>query len=337
MDRHPVVTLAHGGGGRLMHRLIEDLFRRAFSNPLLDAAHDGAVFEGPGGRMAFTTDAHVVRPIFFPGGDIGRLAVWGTVNDLAMCGARPLHLSAAFVLEEGFPMEDLWRVVLSMREAAEESGVSIVTGDTKVVERGKGDGVYITTAGVGRVPEGVDVRPARVRPGDAIVLSGDLGRHGMAIMTRREGLTFESEIRSDLAPLTGPVQSLLGAGVDVHCLRDVTRGGLAAVLHEIAAAAAVEARIREDAVAVDASVRAACEILGIDPLNVACEGRFVAFVPQGDAARAVEALRSHTVSAGAVVAGHVRAGTPGRVVLTSALGTERLVDLPAGAALPRIC
>lgn len=336
LDRHPVVTLAHGDGGRLTHRLIEDLFRPAFANPFLDAAHDGAVFDAPG-RLAFSTDAHVVRPIFFPGGDIGRLAVWGTANDLAMCGARPLHLCAAFVLEEGFPMEDLWRVVVSMREAADAVGMRVVAGDTKVVERGKGDGVYIATAGVGTVPPGVDIRPARVRPGDAVVVSGDLGRHGMAVMTRREGLAFESEILSDLAPLAEPVAALLDAGVDVRCLRDLTRGGLAAALHEIAGTAGARIRLREDALAVDGAVRAACEVLGLDPLYVACEGRFAAFVPAADAERTVEILRAHAVSASAALVGEILADGPGRVLVASALGTERIVDLPAGAALPRIC
>jgi hydrogenase expression/formation protein HypE len=336
LDRYPAVTLAHGGGGRLMQRLIGDLFRRAFDDPLLARAHDGATFE-LAGRVAFTTDTFVVRPLFFPGGDIGRLAVFGTVNDLAMCGARPAYLSAAFVLEEGLAMERLWRVVRSMRAAADEAGVRIVTGDTKVVERGKGDEIFINTAGIGTCPAGVDPHPARVRPGDVVLVSGDVGRHGMAVMAEREGLAFETAIASDLAPLAGLVADLLASGTDVHCLRDPTRGGLAAALHEIAVAAGVRVDLEEPAIPVADDVAGACEVLGLDPLHVACEGRLVACVAAADAARALAALAAHPLGAGAARIGAVAASPTPMLTVRGALGTTRIVELPAGDQLPRIC
>jgi hydrogenase expression/formation protein HypE len=336
LDRYPAVTLAHGGGGRLMHALIADLFHRAFDNPHLRRAHDGATF-ALAGRAAFTTDAFVVRPLVFPGGDIGALAVHGTANDLAMCGARPLYLSAAFVLEEGLPMEQLWRIARSMARAAAEAAVQIVTGDTKVVDRGKGDGVFIATAGVGVCEHAGEILPERVRPGDAVLLSGDVGRHGMAIMAVREGLGFESEITSDLAPLAPLVLDLLDAGIDVHCLRDLTRGGLATALNEIAATAGVAIEIEEAAVPVREDVAGACEILGLDPLYVACEGRLVAFVPAGDAARALARLRAHPLGAGAARIGTVGEGSPPLVTCRGRVGTRRILDLLSGEQLPRIC
>ena len=261
------ILLAHGGGGRLMHQLIEQTIVPVFRNPVLEVRHDSAVLEIAGVRLAFTTDGYVVRPLFFPGGDIGTLAVNGTVNDLAMSGARPLYLSASFVLEEGLPVETLQRILASMRRAADAADVQIVTGDTKVVDRGKGDGIFITTAGVGRIDHSLAITPTSVQPGDAILLSGDVGRHGMAVMAVREGLAFETTIESDCAPLAGMVTDLLSAGIAVHCLRDLTRGGLASALIEIAEAAKVQIHIREVAVPVGEEVRGACEILGFDPLS----------------------------------------------------------------------
>jgi hydrogenase expression/formation protein HypE len=337
---YPVVLLAHGGGGKLTHQLIEKMIAPAFSNPALDARHDGAVFlaaEG-GRRLAFSTDSYVVRPLFFPGGDIGSLAVHGTVNDLAMCGARPLCLSAAFIIEEGLPMETLWRVVRSMRQAADNAGVSIVTGDTKVVDRGKADGVFINTAGVGVIDSDLRIAPQSVRAGDAVLVSGDLGRHGMAIMAVREGLEFESAIESDSAPLNGLVQRLIDAGIDIHCLRDLTRGGLASALVEIAEAAGVGIAVEETAIPVRDDVQAACEILGFDPLYVANEGRFAAFVAPGDADRALDILRAHPLGQGAQRIGAVRAdGRPGVVTMKSRIGATRIVDMLSGEQLPRIC
>jgi hydrogenase expression/formation protein HypE len=337
ISQYPSVLLAHGGGGRLMHQLLERVFLQAFRNPWLDTGHDAAVLDRPTGRLAFTTDSYVVRPLFFPGGTIGTLAVNGTVNDLAMAGARPLALSAGFIIEEGLEIATLERVVASMREAADACGVPIVTGDTKVVDRGKGDGVFINTAGIGVVEHGLRIEPRAVQPGDAVVLSGDIGRHGMAIMAVREGLEFESTIESDCAPLAEPVLDLVRSGVEVHCLRDVTRGGLASALNEIASAAGVGITIDERQVSVREDVRGACEILGFDPMYVANEGRFVAFVPASAADRTVERLRAHTVSAGAAIVGRVTGSDAGLVAVRSLLGASRVLDMLSGEQLPRIC
>jgi hydrogenase expression/formation protein HypE len=334
---YPHVLMTHGGGGRLMNQLIERMFGAAFRNPALDQRHDGAALDPAGRRIAFSTDSYVVHPLFFPGGDIGTLAVNGTVNDLAMCGARPKWLSAGFIIEEGLPMETLWRVVQSMARAAEQAGVQIVTGDTKVVGKGKGDGLFINTAGVGVIEHDQPIAPASVKPGDVILLSGDLGRHGMAIMSVREGLEFEGGIESDCAPVADVVMRLLAAGVAIHCLRDLTRGGLAAALNEIAETARVRINIEEDAVPVIETVRGACEILGLDPLYVANEGRFIAIVPEASATRALEILRGHPVSAGATRLGTVSADTTGLVTLRSRIGASRIVDLLSGEQLPRIC
>jgi len=335
---YPNITLAHGGGGRLMGDLIRRMFLPAFGAPDPEALHDGAVLELTSGeRLAFTTDSYVVSPLFFPGGDIGDLAINGTVNDLAMCGARPQFLSAGFILEEGLPMEQLWQVVESMRTAAAAAGVSLVTGDTKVVDRGKGDGLYINTAGIGLVPAGVEVSPARVATGDALIVSGDLGRHGMAVMACREGPAFEAPIESDCAPLAAPVAALLEAGIDIHCLRDLTRGGLASTAVEVAEARGLQVEIEERAVPVQEVVRGACEILGLDPLYVANEGRFAAFVPQAEADRTVEVLRRFPVCEGACRVGRVGAEDTGLVMLESAIGVRRVMDLFSGEQLPRIC
>jgi hydrogenase expression/formation protein HypE len=342
LTEYPQVVMAHGGGGKLMHHLIERLFGAAFGNPLLDARHDGAVFPVPPSaaiapRIAFTTDSYVVRPLFFPGGNIGTLAVNGTVNDLAMCGATPAYLSSGFILEEGLPMEALWRVVRSMRLSADAAGVSIVTGDTKVVDRGKGDGLYVNTAGVGYIRHALTIGPASVRPGDAIIVSGDIARHGMAIMAVREGLEFESRIESDCAPLAAPITALIDAGVEVHCLRDLTRGGLASALVEIAEASRLHLHVLDRAIGVREDVRAACELLGFDPMYVANEGRFVCFVPQADAEHTIEVLRRHPVSADAAVVGTVSDDDEDLVTLESAIGATRVVDMLSGEQLPRIC
>ncbi len=337
LSEEDLVMLAHGGGGRLTQQLIEKIFMPAFANPALDARHDGAVLRVGQARLAMTTDGYVVRPLSFPGGDIGELAVYGTVNDLAMCGARPLYLSAGFILEEGLPVATLRSIVASMRKAAERAGVTLVAGDTKVVDKGKGDGAFITTAGIGVVEHSLEIVPASVAPGDAILISGDVGAHGVAILSVREGLEFESPIASDAAPLWEPVRSLLAAGVAVHCLRDLTRGGLASALNEIAGARGVGMRIDETRVPVAEPVRGACEILGLDPLYVANEGRFVAFVPAAEAERALEALRGVAVSALAGRIGEVAEGPPGVVSLRSRIGGSRVLDMLSGEQLPRIC
>ncbi|HSB12628.1 MAG TPA: hydrogenase expression/formation protein HypE [Blastocatellia bacterium] len=337
IDQYPTVLLAHGGGGKLMHQLIETMFVPAFNNSLLETRHDGAVIGLNGSKLAFTTDSYVVRPLFFPGGDIGTLAVNGTVNDLAMCGARPLYLSAGFILEEGLAMETLWRVVQSMRQAAEVAHVQLVTGDTKVVDKGKGDQIFINTAGVGIVEHDLSIAPASVREGDVLLLNGDIGRHGIAIMAVREGLEFDSAIESDCAPLAGLVMEMLGAGVRVRCMRDLTRGGLASALVEIAEAADIHINIDESAIPVREDVQGACEILGFDPLYLANEGRFVTFVAAADADRALEVLSRHPLGLGACAVGRVTNGTPGMVTLKSRIGAQRIVDMFTGEQLPRIC
>ncbi|WP_455245304.1 hydrogenase expression/formation protein HypE [Petrachloros mirabilis] len=331
------VQMAHGGGGILMQRLIQDVFVRSFGYPPDSCLHDGATGSVPEGTLAFTTDSYVVHPLFFPGGDIGSLAVYGTVNDLAMCGAKPLWLSAGFILEEGLPIETLQRVVDSMAQAARDANVSIVTGDTKVVDRGKGDGIFINTAGVGIVPSGISVGPRRVEPGDAILLSGDLGRHGVAVLSTREGMSFSGGVASDSAPLHEAVMDLVKSGVEIHCLRDLTRGGLASALNEIAAAAGVTILLDERVIPVSEEVQGACEVLGLDPLYVANEGRFVVFLPDGEVERALGVLRSHTVAREASVIGKVGRSDRPSVTIKTVLGTHRFLDLLSGEQLPRIC
>ena len=335
--QYPHVLLAHGGGGRLMHQLIDQMFLAAFRNPLLETRHDSTVVELTGEKLAFTTDSYVVRPLFFPGGDVGSMAVHGTVNDLAMSGARPVYLSAAFIIEEGLPMETLWKIACSMRGAAERCRVQIITGDTKVVDKGKGDGVFINTAGLGLVEHGWTIAPSSVQPGDAILVSGDLGRHGMAIMAVREGLQFESAIESDSAPVHEIVLELLKAGIEIHCLRDLTRGGLAGALNEIAEAARLRIEVEEKSIPVREDVHAACEMLGLDPLHVACEGRFIAFVAGKDAERALKIMRGHATGAGSASIGKVTGSSAPLVTLKSAIGASRILDMPSGEQLPRIC
>ena len=338
------ITLVHGAGTGASARLFEEVLLPRLRSAPLEDRHDGAVLALPGGgRLAFTTDSYVVSPMEFPGGDIGSLAVHGTVNDLAMCGARPLALSCALVLEEGLPLSTLHRVIDSMAAAARAAGVPIVTGDTKVVERGKGDGLFVNTAGVGLVPDGRDLRPARVRPGDRIVVSGCLANHGVAVLSQREGIAFETEIVSDSAPLADLADTVCNAAPDLHCLRDPTRGGLGAVLHEIAAAAGVEIEIDESLLPFDPAVHAACELLGLDPIFLASEGRCVAFVPAVQEAAVVAAMRARADGAGAVTVGEVtspaagRRPAPGRVVVRTRIGGRRLLERPTGEPLPRIC
>jgi hydrogenase expression/formation protein HypE len=329
------IELAHGGGGLLTHRLIEGIFKPAFAQSPHDFEHDGAVLQFGGERLAFTTDTYVVRPLFFPGGDIGTLAVNGTVNDLAMCGAEPVSLSVGMVLEEGLSIADLRRVVESMRAAADAAGVPIVTGDTKVVERGKGDGLYLNSAGIGRVIAPAPIGPRQVAAGDVVILSGDVGRHGIAVMSVREGLGFESDIESDCAPLIDPVRELIRAGVELHCLRDLTRGGLATALLEIASAGGVRVRLEESAIPVSDPVRGASEILGLDPLYIANEGRFIAIVPERDAGRALSILRGFNDAASLIGGVEMPEGT-GDVVIGT-LGGVRPLDMLSGEQLPRIC
>lgn len=338
LTRYPTVQLAHGGGGRLSQQLVDELFVKRFANPALAALHDGALLELGGQRLAFATDSFVIRPLFFPGGNIGSLAVHGTVNDLCMCGATPLWLSAGYIIEEGFPMVELAAVVDAMSAAAAAAHVAIVTGDTKVVDRGKGDGVYINTAGVGLVRPNVSIAAERVTEGDVVLLSGTIADHGIAIMSVREGLTFETSIVSDSAPLDGLVAALLDAGgAGVHMLRDPTRGGVASALNEIARAAHLGICLDEPAVPVREAVRGACELLGFDPLYVANEGKCLAIVASAQADAVLAALRAHELGREAAVIGTVTRDHPGRVTARSRIGTARSVDMLSGEQLPRIC
>ena len=337
ISQYPRVLMAHGGGGKLMHQLIGKMFLAAFDNPLLETQRDSTVVEWTGRKLAFTTDSYVVRPIFFPGGDIGSMAIHGTVNDLAMSGARPLYLSSAFIIEEGLPMDTLWRVVCSMRDAARRCGVQIITGDTKVVDQGKGDGLLINTSGIGVVEHEQKIAPQNIQPGDVVLINGDLARHGMAIMAVREGLAFESRIESDSAPVHDEVFSLIDAGIEIHCLRDLTRGGLASALNEIAEASGRRIQVVEKSVPVREDVHAACEMLGLDPLHVACEGRFAAFIAAKDADRALTILRRQAAGAEAAVIGRVAENSGPLVTLQSAIGASRILDMPSGEQLPRIC
>jgi hydrogenase expression/formation protein HypE len=338
ISEYPAVTLAHGGGGRLTQMLIERMYLPTFANPALEQLHDGAVLDVGGARLAFSTDSFVINPLFFPGGDIGSLAVHGTVNDLAMCGARPIGLSAGLILEEGLPMEQLWQIVQSMQRAAANVGVAVVTGDTKVVDRGKGDGVFINTAGIGLIPEGIFVAPNRARPGDLVLINGPIAAHGIAIMSVREGLEFDTAIASDSAPLHDLVMRMLDvAGTQVHVLRDPTRGGVASALNEIAQAAGVGIRLDEARVPVDDEVRGACEILGFDPLYIANEGKCLAIVAREAAETVIDALRAHPLGQGATIVGEVVGDHPGKVVMRSRIGGLRVVDMLSGEQLPRIC
>ena len=329
--------MGHGGGGQLSSQLLESVFLPALGNPILNRLGDQAMLDLPPGRVAFTTDSYVVTPMFFPGGDIGRLAICGTVNDLAVGGARPLYLSAAFILEEGLAIEELRRVVLSMRDAAREAGVSVVTGDTKVVGKGTGDKIYINTTGIGVVPGALRISADSARPGDAVIVSGTLGDHGMAIIGARKELGLEGTLRSDTAPLNGLIAQMLLASAEVHAMRDPTRGGLASTLNEIARASKVGIRIDESSIPVRDEVKGACEILGLDPLAVANEGKLVAFVGERDAEKVLAEMRAHPLGRDAVRIGTVTADQPGLVVLRTGIGGTRVLDPPHGELLPRIC
>jgi len=331
------ITMSHGAGGKATQTLIEAVFLDAFRNPLLEPLEDAARIHVNGARVALTTDSYVVSPLFFPGGNIGDLAVNGTVNDLAVSGASPLYLSAGFILEEGFPVADLSRIVASMQAAARQAGVQIVTGDTKVVEKGKADGCYINTAGVGVIERDTTLGVAQARPGDAILVSGPIGDHGVTIMLARGELDLEADIISDTAPLNDLIRSLLSQVTGVRAMRDATRGGVATILNEVATAANVSVVVTEDAIPVRTEVRGASELLGIDPMYVACEGRLVAIVDSAEADRALEVLRGHPLGEQAAIIGHIAEEPPGIVLLKTAFGGTRIVDLLVGDPLPRIC
>ena len=335
--REGVVDLRHGSGGRVMAQLIESLFVKHFDNALLRQGNDCAAFEVAAGRMVMSTDGHVVSPLFFPGGDIGSLAVHGTLNDLAMSGARPLYLSAGFILEQGFPLAELERIVASMARAAKRAGVPVVTGDTKVVERGKGDGVFITTTGIGAVPDGVAISGEMAGAGDAILVSGSLGDHGVAVMAGRENLRFETAIESDSAALHGLVAAMVAAVPDIHCLRDPTRGGLATTLNELSRQSGVGMLIREAAIPVKPAVSAACELLGLDPLYLANEGKLVCICAAADAGKLLDVMRDHPLGADAAIIGEVLDDPQRLVQMETRLGGRRVVDWLAGEPLPRIC
>lgn len=337
LKNYPTIVMGHGAGGKMMNDLIRHLFAAEFNNDLLGQMADATVISPGDGRLAFTTDSFVVSPLVFPGGDIGELAVNGTVNDLAMSGAQPLYLSAGFILEEGLPMETLGRLCASMAHAARTAGVQIAAGDTKVVNKGHGDGVYINTSGIGRIPDGVQIGPSRAAPGDAVIVSGSMGDHGIAIMSVREGLKFQTEIKSDTSPLNGLVAAMLDVTEDIHCLRDATRGGLGAVLNELAQASKVGVEFEEAKVPVRPEVTAACEMLGLDPLFIANEGKLVAFVPAQHAESMLDAMRRHPYGREAAIIGTVVEQHPGTVVAKTPIGGSRVVDLPAGELLPRIC
>jgi len=334
---YPQIVLGHGSGGRLTSDLIQHLFVPLFDNPTLSGLNDQAVLDIEGVRLAFTTDSFVVQPLFFPGGDIGSLSVHGTINDLAVSGARPLYLSAGFILEEGLAMDTLGRIVTSMAQACTAANVQLVTGDTKVVNKGNGDGVFINTAGIGLVPPGVHIAADQARPGDVVLVSGTVGDHGMAIMSVREGLSFETELVSDSAPLHTLVAAMLEVTRDIHCLRDATRGGVAAVLNELADRSHAGFALDEPAVPVRPAVMAACEMLGMDPLYVANEGKLVAVVPPEHADAVLEAMRRHPLGQDAAIIGRVVDEHPGMVVARTAIGGRRVVDMPLGEILPRIC
>ncbi|MBI4403012.1 MAG: hydrogenase expression/formation protein HypE [Deltaproteobacteria bacterium] len=335
-NQHSTVLLSHGGGGKHMRELVENIIVKAFDNPTLRSLHDGAVIKEKNARFAFTTDSYVISPLVFRGGDIGSLSVHGTINDLAMCGAKPLYLSCAFILEEGFPFTLFQKIIQSMQQAAMACDVTIVTGDTKVVERGKADGLYINTAGIGILEHSFDISPKSIQIGDAVILSGDIGRHGIAIMAEREGLSFDCPIESDSAPLWKPVRELFQERLSIHCLRDLTRGGLASALVELASSSGLSIHTEEKAIPVKEEVAGACEILGFDPIYVANEGRFVAFVSKSEADRTVDILRKFPMCENACLIGYV-GERGGKVFMKSKIGGERIVDMLSGEQLPRIC
>jgi hydrogenase expression/formation protein HypE len=337
MTDYSRIVLGHGSGGKLSQKLIETIFLPQFSNPFLDTLHDGAVLPVNGARVAFATDSYVVNPIFFPGGNIGDLAVNGTINDLAMCGATSSYLSAAFILEEGFEMEDLWKIVVSMQEAARNAGVQLVTGDTKVVEKGKCDKLFITTSGIGQIEPHIHIGPEFARAGDKIILNGSIADHGIAVLSRREGIEFDTEIVSDTAALHDLVRAMIQTSPDIHVLRDPTRGGVSSSLNEIARKSKLGIRIYEASIPIKEQVKGACEILGLDPLYVANEGKLLAFVPSGDARSVLQRMQMHPLGKDADIIGEVVENHPGYVVMQTTIGSTRIVDTLSGEQLPRIC
>jgi len=331
------ITLAHGSGGKAAHELITRLFLPHFDNPILRTLDDQGVFQVDGRKLALTTDTYVVVPLFFRGGDIGRLAICGTVNDLAVCGAKPLYLSAGFVIEEGFPLEKLDRILLSMKEAAEEAGVAVITADTKVVERGACDGLFINTSGIGIVPDNIEISSRSVEAGDVVLVSGAIGEHGIAIISEREGISFETDVASDCAPLSNMVETILTGGLTPHAMRDPTRGGLATTLNEIAVASSVEIEIEEGLVPVSPAVKSACDLLGFDPLYVANEGKLVAFVPEGEAKDTLRVMSQGKYGKNASIIGRVVSKGQARVYMKTRIGGRRFVDMLVGEQFPRIC
>ncbi|MCX6151279.1 MAG: hydrogenase expression/formation protein HypE [Ignavibacteriales bacterium] len=331
------ILLAHGSGGLLTHQLIQKVFLPAFQSELLNVQHDGAIFTIDNQRLAFTTDSYVVQPIFFPGGDIGKLAVNGTVNDLSVCGAKPLYISTSFIIEEGFPMEDLYKIVKSIKAAAQASNVEIVTGDTKVVEHGKGDKIFINTSGIGKVYDGIEISPGRVCKGDVIILSGSIADHGIAILAAREELGFETTIESDTASLNELVENILICSKDVHMMRDPTRGGLSSALNEIAEASQLGIEIDENKIPIKEEVKGACELLGFDPLYIANEGKLLVFVPKKDAENVLRVMRLQRLGKDAVIIGGMVEDHPGVVVMKTLIGSKRIVDMLSDDQLPRIC
>lgn len=331
------ILLAHGGGGTLTHQLISKLFLNQFDNEYLNQLHDGAIFEINNTRFAFTTDSYVVNPIFFSGGNIGELAINGTVNDLSVCGAKPLFISVGFIIEEGFDIEDLWKIVLSMQKAAEKANVKIITGDTKVVEKGKGDKIFINTSGIGIVYEGVNVSPKNCQPGDVIILNGKIAEHGISIISEREGLEFETKIESDTAPLNGLVEEIFKVSKKISVMRDPTRGGLASALNEIASSAKVKIQIEESEIPVSEEVFGACEILGLDPLYIANEGKILVFVDESDAEKVLVAMKNHPYGKESRIIGRVIEKGEPIVLLKTLIGSTRIVDMISGEQLPRIC
>ena len=331
------ILLAHGGGGILSNQLIQKIFFSQFDNELLNVQHDSAMFNINGVRLAFTTDSYVVQPIFFPGGNIGDLAVNGTVNDLAVSGAKPLYISVGFIIEEGFEIEELWRIVLSMKQAAEKAGVKIVTGDTKVVNKGKGDKIFINTSGIGTIETGIDISPINVQPGDVIILNGKIAEHGIAILSAREGLEFETTIKSDTAALNDLIDRILKTSKKINVMRDPTRGGLASALNEIANKGNVGIAIEEDKILISEEVKGACEILGLDPLYIANEGKVLVFVPKDDADKVLNAMKNHPLGKESSIIGSVTAENKNLVIMKTMIGSSRIVDMISGEQLPRIC
>ncbi len=331
------VLLAHGGGGKLMHQLIDKMIYQELKNEFLSQNHDGAILPIQGGKLAFTSDSFVVNPIFFPGGDIGDLAVNGTINDLVCCGSKPLYLSLAFIIEEGLLMEDLWKVVQSIKKAVNKAGVKIVTGDTKVVEKGKGDGIFINTTGIGELLPGTNINPVNCKPGDVVIINGSIADHGIAIMSQREGLKFETDIVSDTASLNAMMEEVLQAFPSVHVMRDPTRGGLASTLNEIAQTSGTGIMLYEKLIPVNESVKGACELLGFDPLYVANEGKILVIVPKKDADTVLNIMKKHPEGLSSAIIGKVSEDYKGKVYLETTIGSKRVVDMISGEQLPRIC